>query len=398
VTATSTSAAPSRQRRRRPPPWRDVRILRVAAQVAFLIALAALVAWLYDNLVSNMEKLGIDRSFDYLDQPAGFQIRASPFRASQTVRDAIGVGVRNTAILAAAGIVVTTVLGVIVGVARLSSNWLVAKAAAFYVETLRNIPPLLVIFFVNTAVVLELPPIGDATTVPGDLLVLSNRQLAMASPRAGDGAPLYLGLLALALVAAVVVGVWRTRVNERTGEPHHRVAWGAALVAAVAGVGYVALAGPIELSRPRAEGFNVRGGIAMVGPFATLLVALVIYTASHVAEIVRGSIQAVPRGQVEAASALALTEFQRLRFVVMPQAFRIAIPPTINQYLNLTKNTSLGIAIGYAELMAITQIVIGNGNPAPQSFGVAMAIYLAFSLTISAVVNVLNRRLRLVER
>jgi general L-amino acid transport system permease protein len=373
-------------------------VLRVAAQLVFLAAIVGLAAWLYDNLLANMRAARIKTTFDYLDRPAGFQIRGSPFRASQTVQDAVFVGVRNTAALAGIGILLTTVVGLVVGVARLSSNWLVARVAGVYVETLRNIPPLLVIFLVNTAVVLQLPRVSEATTVPGDLLVLSNRQLAVVSLRGGSGAGTYVGLLTTAAIAALVLAVWRTRVSERTGEPHHRVAWAAGIVGSAAVIGHVALGGPVELSRPRAEGFNVEGGISMIGPFAALLVALVIYTASHVAEIVRGSIQAVPRGQVEAASALALTEFQRLRFVTLPQALRIAIPPTINQYLNLTKNTSLGIAIGYAELMAVTQIVIGNGNPAPQSFAVSMLIYLGFSLTISAVVNILNRRLRLVER
>jgi general L-amino acid transport system permease protein len=381
----------------RPPPWRDVRILRAFLQVAFLAAIVAAAWYLYGNLTSNLRRQGITTGFDYLDQPAGFAIQYSPFRPSQTVREAIYVGIRNTAAIAAAGIALTTVLGVIVGVARLSTNWLVRKAAAVYVETLRNLPPLLVILFMNFAIVLELPQIQEARDVLGHLVV-SNRQLAVTSFVAGDGIVTFALLVAVALAAAGAVARWRSRRSDATGERHHRVLWGGTVFLAIAVPAYLLLDGPVALSRPAVEGRAVEGGIAMGAPFAAVLVALVLYTASHVAEIVRGSIQAVPKGQTEAASAVGLSDLQRLRFVVLPQAFRIAIPPMINQYLNLTKNTSLGIAIGFTEITALTFIIIGNGNPAPQSILLLMAIYLFFSLVISALSNLVNRRLQLVER
>jgi general L-amino acid transport system permease protein len=299
--------------------------------------------------------------------------------------------------VAFAGIVLATVLGVLIGVARLSSNWLVRKAAGAYVETVRNIPPLLVIFVMWFSVVQALPAIQDATNV-ADLLVLSNREVGAVSFVLGGGAAAFAVVVALALAAAVAVAGWRTRLQARTGRPHRRILWGGTLLAVVVVAAYLLLDGPITLSRPAVEGRRLQGGVAMSASYAALLAALVVYTASHVAEIVRGSIQAVPRGQTEAATALALSDFQRLRFVVLPQAFRIAVPPIINQYLNLTKNSSLGIAIAYPEITRLTGIVIANGNPAPQAIAILMLIYLSFSLFISAVSNVVNRRLQLVER
>jgi general L-amino acid transport system permease protein len=207
-----------------------------------------------------------------------------------------------------------------------------------------------------------------------------------------------VALLAAALALAVAVGAWRVRLEERTGTAGRRWVWGGGLFLAVAVAGYVALSAPIVLSRPEVVGLSIEGGNRMGLPFAAVLVGLVLYTSSHVAEIVRGSILAVPRGQTEAAGAIGLSASQRLRYVVLPQAFRIATPPIINQCLNLTKNTSLGVAVAFAELMGVTNTVIGNGQPAIPSILVAMGLYLVLSLSISLVANVANHRLRLVER
>jgi general L-amino acid transport system permease protein len=176
------------------------------------------------------------------------------------------------------------------------------------------------------------------------------------------------------------------------------VLWGTAVLLVILVPAYLLLGGPVTLSRPEVVGRRLSGGVALSSSYAALLSALVLYTASHIAEIVRGSIQAVPKGQTEAATALGLGDLQRLRFVVLPQAFRIAVPPTINQFLNLTKNSSLGIAIAYPEVTRLTGIIIANGNPAPQAIAILMLIYLGFSLFISAVSNLVNRRLQLVER
>ena len=377
----------------RPPLWRDVRVLRIAFQVAVLVAVVAFVAYLYDNLKAN----DVELDFAFLDQQAGFPIAYTDMRPSDTVMTALLTGLRNTIRVAVVGIVLTLVVGTVLGIARLSGNWLVRRAAGAYVEALRNVPPLLVIVFVNSAALVTLPPIAEADQVDG-LLVLSVAEIGVIAPKGDGHGWAYLALLALGLAAALAVGAWRTRVEERTGAPSRRWVYGGTLFLAVAVAGYLALDAPIVLSRPEVEGLHIVGGNTMDLPFVAVLVGLVLYTSSHVAEIVRGSILAVPRGQTEAADAIGLGTGQRLRHVVLPQAFRIAIPPIINQCLNLTKNTSLGVAVAFAELMSVTNTVIGNGDPAIPSILVAMGFYLVLSLSISLVANVANHRLRLVER
>jgi general L-amino acid transport system permease protein len=385
--ATSTATS------QRPPLWRDVRVLRVAFQVAVLAAVVALVAYLYDNLQAN----DVELDFGFLDQQAGFRIAYTDLRPSDTVLDAILTGLRNTITVALVGIVATLVLGTVLGIARLSGNWLVRRAAGVYVEALRNVPPLLVIIFVNSAALATLPPIQEADEI-GGALVLSVSEIGIVAPRVDGNGWQYLALLGTGLAAALALAAWRGRVEERTGTPARRWIWGGGAFLVVAVAGYVALSAPVVLSYPEVVGLSIEGGNRMGLPFAAVLVGLVLYTSSHVAEIVRGSILAVPKGQTEAAGAIGLSTGQRLRHVVLPQAFRIATPPIINQCLNLTKNTSLGVAVAFAELMGVTNTVIGNGQPAIPSILVAMGLYLVLSLTISLVANVANHRLRLVER
>jgi general L-amino acid transport system permease protein len=380
----------------RPPPWRDVRILRVAFQLGAVVAVCAFIAYLYDNLTANQRALGIETSFDFLDQQAGFRIAYSDFSPSGTVLEAMLVGLRNTITVALLGIVLTLILGTLVGIARLSSNWLVRRAAGTYVEAVRNVPPLLVIIFVNSAFLVTLPPIDEPEHVAG--LLLTVREIGVTVPQGDAGVWTYVGLMVAALVGAVALARWRATVEARTGRPARPWLWGGGLVAVVALGAWFALDGPIVLSRPEVVGRSIEGGVAMGLPFVAVLVGLVLYTATHVAEIVRGSILAVHKGQTEAATAIGLSTTQRLRHVVLPQAFRIAVPPIINQFLNLTKNTSLGVAVAYGEAMFVTRTVIGNGNPAIQSILVVMAMYIVVSLIISLVANLANRRLRLVER
>jgi general L-amino acid transport system permease protein len=311
---------------------------------------------------------------------------------------ALLVGLRNTITVALVGIVLTLLFGTLVGIARLSGNWLVRKAAGAYVEAVRNVPPLLVIILVNSAALTTLPPIDEAHEIAGGTLLLSVREFGVVSLRDDGGGGAFLLVLVAGAAVALAVAWWRTRHEAATGQPGHRVRWGGGVFLTIAVIGYVALGRPVQLSYPEVVGRSIEGGIAMGLPFVSVLVGLVLYTTTHVAEIVRGSIMAVPRGQNEAATALGLTSGQRLRYVVLPQAFRIAVPPTVNQFLNLTKNTSLGVAVAYAETMYVTNTVIGNGNPAIQSILVAMGLYLVLSLTISLVGNLASRRLRLVER
>jgi general L-amino acid transport system permease protein len=372
-------------------------VIRVVAQVVAAVVVGAALYVLWFNLTNNLRAQGIRTDFEFLHQPIGVNIAGSDIGSGASVRRALLVGLKNTAALGAVGLPILTVVGVLIGIARLSSNWIVRRAAGVYVEVLRNIPPLLAIVFVNSAALATLPPIAEANEV-GGVLVMSVSEFGVVT-LAGDGnGGQYAALLVAGLAVALALAAWRGRVEERTGAPARRWSWGGGALLAFAAGGYAALSAPVVLSRPEVEGLSISGGARMGLPFVSVLVGLVLYTASHVAEIVRGSILAVPKGQTEAAGAIGLTAGQRLRHVVLPQAFRIATPPIINQCLNLTKNTSLGVAVAFAELMGVTNTVIGNGHPAIPSIVVAMGLYLVLSLSISLVANIANHRLRLVER
>ena len=380
----------------RPPFWRDVKVLRVLAQVVAGVGAVGFLFYLGSNLQTNLTAQGITTDFDFLSQPAGVTVSGTDFSSTQPISDILVVGIKNTFALVIVGIPLLTILGTLIGIGRLSSNWLVRKAATAYVETLRNIPPLLVIIFTNTAVILaSLPRIQEAWQ-PLDLFVFSNRGLVFPWFTAEDGSAAYLVVLAAGVVGSILVWIWRTRQFDATGTPHHRFLWGTGVFLLFAVIGFFVIGSPFSLSRPVLDGLVVTGGVTRISAYVAVLLALVIYTASHVAEIVRGSIQAVAKGQTEAANALALSSFQRLRFVVLPQAFRIAIPPLINQFLNFTKNTSLALAIGYSEITLVVFQAIGNGQPAPQLILILMGAYLLFSLSISLLINILNRRLQLV--
>jgi general L-amino acid transport system permease protein len=381
---------------RRPPPWRNVRVLRIAFQAAFVFVLALFTLYLFANLARNLDRLGIDTSFDYLSQPAGFAIPDSDFRSTQDLFSALLVGAKNTLFISLVGILLATILGVVVGVARLSGNWLVRRTAALYVESLRNVPVLLIILFWYLGVLLQLPPIGRA--VEWEVLVVSNRGLVGPGLRQTDDLLVLLVLGAAGVAAAAAVWIWRTRRFDRTGEAHHRVLWSGGALVGFLVAGYLAGGTPLAVSLPERGELATTGGFRLSPEYAALLIGLTLYTASHIAEIVRGSILAVHRGQAEAADAVGLSSFDRLRFVVLPQALRVAIPPLGNQYLNLVKNSSLGVAIAFPEVTRITRITISQGGPAPQAIVVLMGVYLVFSLSIALVMNLVNRRLALKGR
>jgi len=381
----------------RVPFWRDIRVIKIAAQLAAIVVAGVVLYILWFNLSNNLLRLGIRTDFDFLSQPFGVRIAGSDLSPGSSVREALLNGVRNTLALAVVGLPLLTIIGVLVGIGRLSSNWLVARASALFVETIRNLPPLLLIVFAFQAVILRLPPARSPIT-PLGWLVISNLEIYVPGISSGAEAGTFHLTILLAVVVGAILWWWRTRVEDRTGQPHHRWAWALGFVVLSAVVAYVVLDRPLAISLPVLEGRVVTGGFGGLGAYFAVLAALVLYTASHVAEIVRGSIQAVSRGQTEAANALALSNTQRLRFVVLPQALRIALPPTINQYLNYVKNTSLAIAVGFADVTLIAYQAIGNGQPAPQTILILMGSYLMFSLVISAVVNLYSRRYRLVTR
>ena len=394
----------------RPPFWRDVRVLRVLAQIAAVIAVAVAIRWLFGNLVDNLNAIGISTKFDFLDSPARFQVRDSSFDPDSDIKALLWQGARNTAAASVIGISLALVLGTLIGIGRLSTNWIVRKLATLYVETFRNIPPLVIIIFFGFALFTFGPfPLFNPANPPGrlkfpgtdtNLLIYSKSRLGLPSILNNDNSGIFWILVIVAIVIAAGIWYWRTRVNVTTGEPHHRIAFSLGTFIVLAGIAYVALGGPISPSYPvvSESGRLIEGGIGTNDGFVSLTLALALYTGSHIAEIVRGSILAVPRGQNEAANALALNGFQRYRFVVLPQAARIAVPPIINQFLNLTKNTSLAIAVAYPDVTSLVRTAIGNDQPAPQMILILMGIYLTFSLFISLVLNFVNRRFQIAGR
>ena len=378
----------------RVPFWRNVNVLKWVAQLVVVGIVVAIVIWLYGNYTENASQQNIPTNFDFLDNPASFQITGNPLSQSAPVRDALVEGLLNTLRIAVVGIIAATVLGTVIGIARLSTNWIVRKLATVYVEAVRNIP--LALFLTASFLVVVLgvfPQITDAWDLAG-LTIVSNRGVAVAwFEGSGFGLLLILGAGALAWFA---VAKWRGRVADRTGALPRSGLWGFAALVLVFAVGWMVFGYSTTL--PSVEGRGTVGGIRVDPSFFALLLALTIYTASHIAEIVRGSIQAVARGQAEAADAVALSGFQRMWYVILPQALRIGIPPIGNQYLNLVKNSSLGAAIGYYDLTLVAQTTVGNGSPAVPVFVLVMVVYIAISLVVSALVNVANRRMALVER
>ena len=389
--ADAIAAAPPR-----PPLWRNAKFRRVLGQVVFTILVVVVGRELFLNLQFNSDRLNQDLGFDFLGLQAGFALGDAPieYSANDSITRVYQVGIVNTLRVSLIGIVLATLLGLVIGVARLSSNWLVRKVSQVYVELIRNTPvPLQVIFWWG-AVFLAIASIDDSLSL-FDVAFLSNRGLVIPWVTFEDGAPTW-GLVVLAgLVVAAVLWRWRTRLNERTGEPHHRLLYALGAVLAFGVVGYFLTGTPTVANVPTITdtGFVKRfqGGVRFTPELAGVLLALVIYTAAFIAEIIRGSIQAVPKGQREAAESLGLSRFEQLRFVILPQALRIAIPAINNQYLNLIKNSSLGALIGFNELFQVTSSVAQQKGHVAPALILTLFIYVGMCLTISFLMNQLNR-------
>ncbi|MGH9272527.1 MAG: ABC transporter permease subunit, partial [Ilumatobacteraceae bacterium] len=358
-------------------------MLAWAFQLLILGLVVAVIAWLWDNFKANSERLNLPTDYDYLEQPAGFPIPGSSFRITQSVQDALFEGLLNTLRLSITGIVLATVIGVLIGVARLSQNFILRSAARVYVEFVRNVPLLVLLILIYIAVVLAVFPPPNESLELGPIAVLNVRG---ASVYWFEGANV-VAILAVAIsaIAGWAVAKWRRAMADRTGRPARSglFAGVAGLVVLVAAWLVLGLGG----SAPELDGRVVTGGITMTPEYFAALAALVIYTASHIAEIVRGSIQAVPVGQSEAANAVALSGFQRMWYVVLPQAMRIGVPPIGNQYLNLAKNSSLAAVISFPELTKVTQLAVAGRSPAVPAFALLLGVYLVISLVTSLLVN-----------
>jgi len=386
--------------RQKIPLWRDVRVWRLAGQVLAIALAVVILLWLWGNLTSSLQRLGIEFGFGFLNGQAAFNIGETPiqYQPTDTYARALLVGLANSLRIIAAGIVLTTVVGITVGVARLSDNWLVRRLALVYVEIFRNTPLLLQLLFWYFAVFLGLPQVQNRIELPGHIY-LSNRGLSL--PWLVATAQTGIWLLALMAGLGLAAGLWRWRTQVMLDRDSREcpVLVALAAVAATVLAAWLLTGGlPFQWNLPQVRGEQIQGGLRLSSEFAALLAGLTFYTAAFIAEIVRAGIQSVPRGQWEAARSLGLKPGLVMRLVVFPQALRVIIPPLTSQYLNLAKNSSLAVAIGYPDLYAVASTTFNQTGRAVEVILLIMAAYLTISLTIALAMNLYNRTVQLVER
>jgi general L-amino acid transport system permease protein len=375
-------------------------VRQIAWQVVLLGALGFAAVWVVDNVAENLRRQNIASGFDFLGRTSGFDVSQSLIEYSNlsTYGRAFWVGLLNTLLVAVLGTIAATVLGFVIGIGRLSSNWLIAKLAAAYVEIVRNVPLLLQLFFWYFAVLKNLPSPRQSYALPGGAF-FNVRGLYLPAPVLQPGFGRVVVALAVGVLATLALYWWARRRQALTGQ-RFPVFWGAlALLLGLPLAAFLAAGSPLGLDFPELRGFNFQGGIAVLPELIALLLGLAIYTASFIAEIVRAGILGVPRGQTEAAQALGLSRGETLRLVVVPQAARIVIPPLTSQYLNLTKNSSLAVAIGYPDFVSVfTGTVLNQTGQAVEVILITMGVFLTISLLTSLFMNWFNRRMALVER
>ncbi|EIU6822045.1 amino acid ABC transporter permease [Vibrio parahaemolyticus] len=368
-----------------------------------IIAIAALVFFFYtiiNNALNNLDARGIATGFGFLNQEAGFGIGLTLIEYNETYsygRTFI-VGLLNTALVSVLGIILATAIGFTMGVARLSTNWLVSRLAAVYIETFRNIPLLLQIFFWYFAVLQALPSARQSLSL-GEAIFLNVRGLYFPAPVFNEGSGVVIAAIVIGLIATISISIWARNKQRLTGQQTPMGRIGLGLLVGLPLLVYFVSGMPISLEYPQLKGFNFKGGISIIPELAALLLALSVYTAAFIAEIVRSGINAVSHGQTEAAMSLGLPRAKTLKLVVIPQALRIIIPPLTSQYLNLTKNSSLAMAIGYPDLVSVfAGTTLNQTGQAIEIIAMTMGVYLTLSLLTSALMNLYNRKVALVER
>jgi general L-amino acid transport system permease protein len=373
----------------------------IAIQVGIVVVIAGLIYGAVVDAAQNLARAHIASGFGFWNNTAGFDISQTliAYSAStSTFGRAFWVGLLNTLVVAAIGIVLATILGLIVGLARLSNNWLVARLAGCYVELVRNIPLLLQLFFWYNAVLKSLPQLRGSVALPGGG-ILNNRGLFLPRPEFGPHFSVVIAALLVGIAAAIALIVFANRRRDRTGEEVSTL-WPVVGFIVVMPLAVFALAGfPLAFSVPQMGRFNVSGGVEIIPEFAALVVALTVYTAAFIAEVVRAGVLAVSGGQIEAAQALGLRSGATLRLVVLPQAMRVIVPPLTSQYLNLIKNSSLAVAIGYPDLVQIfAGSVLNITGQAVEVIAITMGVYLAISLFTSFLMNLYGRATAIAER
>ena len=377
--------------------------------IVFQVVLFGLVAWafytIFQNTITNLEKRGIRTGFDFLDSVAPFGIDFSPFLTfklgESTYWKVFFIGIQNTILVAVLGIIFATILGFIIGVARLSPNWLVSKMALVYIEIFRNVPLLLWIMFWNFIVFLPSLPQPRNSLDVANTFFLNARGFYTPKPlvESGSGTLAFLAVVVAGIMGILILRRWARLRHDRTGQRFPATSVGLLAAIIVAAIAYFALGQPFGFELPQLGRFNLRGGFEFPLPLFALWFALVLYTASFIAEQVRAGIQSVPKGQTEAASAVGLKRSDMLSLVIIPQAMRVIVPPTISQYLNLTKNSSLAVAIGYEDLVNIwSGISLNQTGQALIIIAMTILVYESLSLFTSLVLNIYNKRVQLVER
>ena len=377
----------------------DPKIRGIFFQIVTVVVIAVLTIWVTHNTAANLARSNTASGFAFLRGRAGFEIGQSliGYSSDSTYGRALLVGILNTVLVAVTGIITATIIGFIIGIGRLSHNWLIAKLCTVYVEVFRNIPPLLVIFFWYSGVLAVLPQPRDSLHLPLNMF-LNNRGLAFPKPIFETGMWAVGIALLIGIVATVFTARWAHKRQAATGKQFHTIWASVGLIVGLPILAFLLSGLPLSFDMPVAGKFNLTGG-SVVGPeFMSLFLALSFYTASFIAEIVRSGIRGVPKGQSEAAGALGLHPSSITRLVVVPQALRIIIPPLTSQYLNLTKNSSLAIAIGFADYFAVSGTILNQTGQAVELMFLVVIAYLLLSIVTSLFMNWFNAKMALVER
>jgi len=381
------------------PFWLDPKKRAIIYQVGVLCMVGLLAYYLVSNTLTNLERQSIATGFGFLNKESSFEIGESliPYSAASSYGHALIVGVLNTLKVAFIGIVITLIFGAILGVARLSTNWLVSKIAAIYIEVMQDIPILLQLFFWYSIFYESLPSPGQALN-PITGLFLCNRGVIFAVPQSHPAHKYMLLAFIVACVAVYLFRRWAKKRQAQTGQilPVFRVSIGILLGLPLCT--WLIFGAPTTMDVPQLTGFNFKGGVTLSPEFIALLLGLVLYTAAFVAEVVRAGIQSVSKGQREAAMSIALRPNQVLNLVILPQALRVIIPPLTSQMLNLTKNSSLAVAIGFPDFVSVANTTMNQTGQSIEGVALIMAVYLIFSLSTSAFMNWYNKKVRLVER
>lgn len=379
---------------------RNQKVRGILFQLLTVIGLVAFLWYIGSNTISNIEQRGIRTGFDFLTGTAGFSIDETPITYNETSTHGrvFLVGLVNTLIIGFFGIVLSTILGLFIGVLRLSNNWLIKKLSAAYIDIFRNIPVLLQILFWYNIFVKTFPSPRQSLEIIAGVFI-SNRGLYIPQPSLNATTISVIVSIFIAIVSIVFLNKWANKQKEITGKdfPVLFISMGVIIILPI--IAFFISGANFALDYPILKGFNFRGGKTISPEFLALTFALVIYTATFIAEAVRSGIEAVNKGQKEAAASIGLTEYQSLKFVVLPQAIRIAIPPTINQYLNLIKNSSLAAAIGYPEIVTVfAGTSLNQVGQAIEIIAMTMLVYLTISLVVSAILNWFNHKMKIKER